>query len=62
MNFVGADRQWFKAELGIGVKELPFDVSICRYGILRAGLLVVADLACDPRFSGNPLVAMAGVT
>jgi PAS domain S-box-containing protein len=60
VNFVGGDRQWFKAEIGIGVQELPLDVSICRHAILQPGLLVVPDLTADPRFAGNPLVAAAG--
>lgn len=60
INFVAGDRQWFKAEIGIGQRELPLDVSICRHAILQPGLFVVPDLRADPRFSGNPLVDVAG--
>lgn len=60
VNFIAADRQWFKAEIGIGADELPLDVSICRHAILQPGIFVVRDLAADPRFAHNPLVDVAG--
>jgi PAS domain S-box-containing protein len=59
VNFIGDGRQWFKAEKGIGQRELPLDVSICRHAILQPGLFVVPDLTKDPRFAANPLVAAA---
>jgi GAF domain-containing protein len=60
VNFIAEGRQWFKAEVGIGVRELPLDVSICRHAILQPGLFVVPDLTLDPRFADNPLVTAAG--
>jgi PAS domain S-box-containing protein len=60
VNFIAADRQWFKAEKGIGQDSLPLDVSICRYAILQPGVFVVPDLTQDVRFAGNPLVQAAG--
>lgn len=56
VNFVGEDRQWFKAEVGIGRRELPVGVSICRHAILQEDLFVVPDLRDDDRFARNPLV------
>jgi PAS domain S-box-containing protein len=56
VNFIAADRQWFKAEVGINADTLPLDVSICRHAILQSGVLVVPDLRADARFSRNPLV------
>ena len=50
-------RQWFKAELGLGVRETPLDLSICAKVVFQPGLTVVRDMTQDPRFSGNPLVA-----
>ena len=60
VNLIAADRQWFKAEVGIGADTLPLDVSICRHAILQPGVFVVPDLTADPRFDGNPLVHVAG--
>ena len=56
VNLVEDRRQWFKAEIGLGVREMPLDVSICSTAILQPGLLVVPDLTKDPRFNCNPLV------
>jgi PAS domain S-box-containing protein len=56
INFLAADRQWFKAEIGLGVRETPRDVSICAHAILQPGLFVVPDTMEDPRFRDNPLV------
>ncbi len=59
INFIAADRQWFKAEKGIGTDTLPLDVSICRHAILQPGVFVVPDLSKDARFEHNPLVKVA---
>ena len=57
VNLIADDRQWFKAEVGIGARELPLDVSICAHALLEKDLMVVADTRLDQRFAGNPLVA-----
>ena len=57
INFIGQDRQWFKAEVGVGAREAPIEVSICRQAIHQPGLFVVPDLTLDARFADNPLVA-----
>jgi PAS domain S-box-containing protein len=56
VNLVASERQFFKAEIGLGVRETPLDVSICAHAILQPGLFVVPDTTKDPRFAGNPLV------
>lgn len=57
VNLVLADRQWFKAEVGLGVRETGLDVSICRHLLLTPGLTVIPDTRADPRLAANPLVA-----
>jgi two-component sensor histidine kinase len=56
VNLIEDHRQWFKAEVGLGVRETPLDVSICAHAILQPGLFVVPDTTEDPRFNCNPLV------
>ncbi|MEG9524191.1 MAG: PAS domain S-box protein [Hyphomicrobiales bacterium] len=56
VNLVGDGRQFFKAEVGLGVRETPLDTSFCRHAILQEDFLYVPDAARDPRFEGNPLV------
>ena len=56
VNLIDEARQWFAAEIGLGVRETPLDISICAQAILQPGLLVIPDLTRDPRFACNPLI------
>lgn len=56
VNFVDAERQWFKAVRGLELSETPRDVSICAHAILGRDLLVVGDTFEDERFRDNPLL------
>ncbi len=58
ISLVDADRQWFKANLGLpGVSETPRDVAFCAHAVLGDELFEVQDAEEDPRFADNPLVA-----
>jgi two-component sensor histidine kinase len=59
INLIDEGRQWFKAEVGLGVRETPLPASICAHAILQRGLFVVPDTLQDRRFSDNPLVVGA---
>jgi PAS domain S-box-containing protein len=59
VNLIAEQRQFFKAEIGLGVRETPLDVSICAHAILQPGLFIVPDTTRDPRFAENPLVTGA---
>jgi PAS domain S-box-containing protein len=56
VNLIEDTRQFFKSEIGLGVRETPVDVSICAHAILQRDLFVVPDTTKDPRFACNPLV------
>src|SRR5580698_5708011 len=56
INLIDQGRQWFKAEVGLGVRETPIDSSICAHAILQPGLFIVPDTTRDARTSDNPLV------
>jgi signal transduction histidine kinase len=56
ISLVDRTRQWFKAEVGLGVPETSRDVSFCAHAILQNELFVVPDAAEDPRFFDNDLV------
>lgn len=60
VNLIDADRQWFKAEVGLGVRETPLETSFCRHALLEVDRLVVPDASVDPRFACNPLVTAEG--
>src|SRR5277367_315314 len=59
VNLIDETRQWFAAEIGLGIRETPLDVSICAHAILQPGVFVVPDLTKDSRFDCNPLVTGA---
>lgn len=59
VSLVDADRQWFKACLGLDVRETPRDVAFCARAILSDDLLIVPDTHADPHFAANPLVTGA---
>lgn len=56
VSFVDADRQWFKARIGLEVSETPVEMAICRHVLACEGLEVFPDLTADARTSDNPLV------
>ncbi|WP_114947494.1 sensor histidine kinase [Microvirga calopogonii] len=56
ISLIDERRQWFKAEVGLGVRETPLDRSICLTAMLQPGLTIAPDLTEDPRFARNPLV------
>ena len=55
VTFVDAERQWFKAENGLGVRETPLDKSICSHVILEKEFTEIPDTLADPRTADNPL-------
>ena len=57
VNLIAEGRQFFKAEVGLGVRETPLDSSFCAKAILEEDFLVVPDATKDPRFDCNPLVS-----
>lgn len=56
VNLIEEHRQWFKAEIGLGIRETPLDISICRHVLLQPGVTIIPDLRDDPRMCANPLV------
>jgi len=56
VSFVDADRQWFKAKVGLDVSETPREWSFCSHAIQGTKIFVVEDASRDSRFSQNPLV------
>ena len=56
INLIDQGRQWFKAEVGLGVRETPIESSICAHAILQPDLFIVPDTTLDSRFCDNALV------
>ncbi len=56
VSLVDADRQWFKARVGIEALGTAREVSFCAYALQQTDLVVVPDATRDERFASNPLV------
>jgi diguanylate cyclase (GGDEF)-like protein len=60
VGLMDADRLWFKSRFGLDVPQLDRRIAFCAFAVMKPDeLLVVEDLAQDPRFSNNPLVVEA---
>jgi two-component sensor histidine kinase len=55
VNFIDAERQWFKAEVGLGVRSMPLDTSLCSHVILEGEFVEIPDTLLDMRMQDNPL-------
>jgi signal transduction histidine kinase len=56
VSLVEDTRQWFKSEIGLGIRETPIDQSMCAHALLEHSFLEVTDTTLDPRFVCHPLV------
>lgn len=55
VNFIDEGRQWFKAEVGLGVRSTALDTSICGHVILQDDFVEIPDTLEDFRMADNPL-------
>lgn len=56
VNLVDTTRQFFKAEVGLGVRSTPLETAFCRHALLLEDIMIIPDATKDPRFDCNPLV------
>ncbi len=66
VTLIDKDRQWFKSQTGLPVdlaeaRCTSRDVSLCGHVIAKDEVLIVRDLARDPRFANNPFVKERGL-
>jgi predicted PurR-regulated permease PerM/methylmalonyl-CoA mutase cobalamin-binding subunit len=66
LTLIDKDRQWFKSQTGLPTdlaeaRCTSRDVSLCGHVIANDELLIVRDLARDPRFANNPFVKERGL-
>lgn len=56
VTLVDANRQWFKAQVGLSVAETSRDVSFCSHAIRQRNPFAIPDATRDARFAQNPAV------
>jgi signal transduction histidine kinase len=61
VTFIDRERQWFKACIGIDLRENTRALSFCGHTILTNEVMVVPDALKDQRFVDNPVVQQLGI-
>jgi len=66
VTLVDKNRQWFKSQAGLPAdlaeaRSTARDISLCGHVIANDEVLIVRDLARDPRFANNPFVKENGL-
>ncbi len=56
LTLIDADRQWFKAKVGIDGTETLREHAFCAHAILGSSTMIVKDALEDERFATNPYV------
>jgi anti-sigma regulatory factor (Ser/Thr protein kinase) len=56
VTMVDADRQWFKARMGMSAQQTSRDVAFCARAIMQTDLFIVADALQHEEFRDSPLV------
>ncbi|MTH16529.1 ATP-binding protein [Flavobacterium sp. LC2016-01] len=56
ISFIDESRQWFKSEIGIGVSEVPREISFCKYTIMESKLVEINDTFLNERLKDDPNV------
>jgi len=66
ITLIDKNRQWFKSQTGLpaDLADARFtsrDISLCGHVVAEDEVLIIRDLARDPRFANNPFVKEHGV-
>jgi anti-sigma regulatory factor (Ser/Thr protein kinase) len=56
ITLIDENRQWFKSERGLGIRETERSVAFCTHAITESSILEVPDTREDERFRNNPFV------
>ncbi len=57
INLIDANRQWFKAKVGLDANELPLDTGFCPITIGQSDIVIIPDTLADQKSRTNPVVS-----
>ncbi|BAZ00453.1 multi-sensor hybrid histidine kinase [Tolypothrix tenuis PCC 7101] len=56
INLVDADRQWFKAKVGLDFEQVPRYLGFCPICIAQCDVLIIPDTLADAKFANSEIV------
>ncbi|MBE9049450.1 GAF domain-containing protein [Nostocales cyanobacterium LEGE 11386] len=56
INLLDTNRQWFKAKVGLDIREMPIDIGFCRLCIQQKDILIIPDTLADEQYATNVVV------
>ncbi|MBW4631374.1 MAG: PAS domain S-box protein [Iphinoe sp. HA4291-MV1] len=59
INLIDANRQRFKAKVGLNAEEMPVDIGFCPLCIQQRDVLIIPDTLSHERFATSPVVTSA---
>ncbi|WP_016951858.1 PAS domain S-box protein [Anabaena sp. PCC 7108] len=59
INLIDANRQWFKAKVGLDIPEMPIDSGFCPICLQQGDILIIPDTLTDERFATADIVTSA---
>ncbi|MFH7026633.1 MAG: PAS domain S-box protein [Heteroscytonema crispum UTEX LB 1556] len=59
INFIDANRHWFKAKVGLNVHQMPRSIGFCPICLDKSDVLIIPDTLADEEFANNAVVTSA---
>ncbi|BAY07572.1 hybrid sensor histidine kinase/response regulator [Calothrix sp. NIES-2098] len=56
INLIDANRQWFKAKVGLDMEQMPIEIGFCPLCIQKSQSLIIPDTLADERFANSEVV------
>ncbi|WP_414548317.1 ATP-binding protein [Anabaena sp. CCY 0017] len=56
INLLDANRQWFKAKIGLDVQQIPMNIGFCRRCVQQREILIIPDTLADEEYATDAVV------
>ncbi|MDB9340510.1 MULTISPECIES: ATP-binding protein [Cyanophyceae] len=59
INLLDANRQWFKAKIGLDIQQIPMNIGFCRRCVQQRETLIIPDTLADEAYATDAVVTSA---